>query len=56
MFGFTKLTEEEKIEHERRKRISALEHLLHKESDIREESIARSKIYREELEKLLEGK
>jgi hypothetical protein len=52
MFGFTKLTIEEKAAHEKAKRISALQQLIYCESAIRRESLSKAEVYTQELEGL----
>jgi hypothetical protein len=52
MFGFTKLTIEEKAAHEKAKRISALQQLIYSESAIRRESLSKAELYTQELEGL----
>lgn len=55
MFGFTKLTPEEKAEHTRLKRIAELKSLLETETKIRQESLVKSEELRDELEDLVKG-
>ena len=52
MFGFTKLTPEEKAEHERKKRVAELQELLKKETALRQESLIKSEELQKELESL----
>jgi hypothetical protein len=54
MFGFTKLSPEERVEHERKKRIAELDELLRQETELRQQSLVRSEQYRNELEDLSE--
>lgn len=53
MFGFVRLTPEEKAEHTRLKRISELESILRSETLKRQESLAKSEELRDELENLV---
>ena len=55
MFGITRLTPEEKAEHTRLKRINELQELLKKETEARQESLAKSEKLRDELEDLVKG-
>lgn len=52
MFGFTKLSPEEKAEHERKKRIFEVEKLLSEETELRQVSLLKSKELQNELESL----
>lgn len=52
MFGITRLTPQEKKEHLRVKRVSALEHMLYEESAKRAESLAKADAYNKELDVL----
>jgi hypothetical protein len=53
MFGFTKLTIEEKAAYEKAKRVSALQQLIYCESAIRRESLSKAEVYTQELEGLI---
>jgi hypothetical protein len=53
MFGFTKLTIEEKAAYEKAKRVSALQQLIYSESAIRRESLSKAEVYTQELEGLI---
>lgn len=55
MFGFTKLSPEEKALHEKKKRIEELEASLLKETQLRQESLQRSEALRDELETISKG-
>lgn len=52
MFGFTKLTLEEKAAHEKAKRINELQQLIYAESSLRNESLSRASVYTQELDGL----
>ena len=52
MFGFTKLTPEEKQERDLRLRIAELNSLLKTETEQRQASLAKSEAYTKELETL----
>lgn len=52
MFGFTKVTPEEKAELDKKKRISELQKALHEQTVFRQESLKKSEALRDELEKL----
>lgn len=53
MFGFTKLTPEERVERDTKLRIIELDKLLKAETTLRQESLAKSDTLRDELEKLI---
>ena len=53
MFGFTKLSPEEKAERDTTLRIKELQVLLKEETAIRQESLNKSQALTDELEKLL---
>lgn len=55
MFGYTKLTEEEKAEHARNRRLAELASLIEKEGAVRAESLIKAQSYQEELDKLSGG-
>ena len=55
MFGFTKLSPEEKAERDIKLRIVELDGLLLAETSLRQESLSRSGELRDELEKLVKG-
>lgn len=52
MFGLRKLTPEERKELDKKKRIAYLKELLHKETQLRKESLEKSQVYQKELESL----
>lgn len=52
MFGFTRLTPEEKQDLLKKKRVQELHTLLHRETEVRQESLRKSEMYRDELESL----
>jgi len=53
MFGFTKLTPEERVERDTKLRIAELNVLLKNETAIRQASLTKSEALRDELEYLL---
>lgn len=53
MFGFTKLTPEEKAERDVRLRILEIQELIKDETRLRQESLDRCVVLRDELESLL---
>jgi|TARA_R110000782_G_scaffold266122_1_gene360355 hypothetical protein len=55
MFGITRLTEEERKEHIRVKRIQELHKLIIKESLVRRTSLTKAEAYAEELDILNKG-
>ena len=52
MFGFTKLTPEEKTAYEVKKRILELEALLQKEGEVRQASLDKAEVYNKELSRI----
>jgi len=52
MFGLTRLTIEEKAEHDKAKRIDELQQLIYAESSLRQESLSKAMAYTQELDGL----
>ena len=52
MFGFTKLTPEEKAERDTKLRIEKLQELIKEQTQVRQDSLAESDKLRDELESL----